>query len=335
MSNKKQYLSYGDVFLIPNYSELKTRADADTSIQMGRFKLKIPVMPANMATTISFETAKWLAQNGYFYILHRFYSYTDVEYWLKSYTMDTGSLPFISLSLGIKERDYDLIHKIAREDYRLDYVTVDVAHGDHAEVYKMLEFLNDYKKNCNPNLFIIGGNVATSDAFNRMAKYCDAVKVGIAYGKSCITYNKTGFASPMFSAIRDVKENAYPVTRVNSDLKSIPMIIADGGISCNGDISKALVAGADMVMCGSMFAACVDSPAPFHPTDSGYKIYFGSASKMNGNTKNIEGTAISIKTNGMTYEQKMTEIKQDLSSAISYSGGVDLKAFKSVEYGTV
>jgi GMP reductase len=110
------------------------------------------------------------------------------------------------------------------------------------------------------------------------------------------------------------------------------MIIADGGITCNGDIVKALVAGADMVMAGSMFARCIDSPAMVDPTDPTKKLYFGSASLMNGNKKNIEGRTISMPMNGMTYEQKYNEIYQDLTSAISYAGGDNLDAFREVEY---
>jgi GMP reductase len=234
-------------------------------------------------------------------------------------------LPFISISVGIKKRDVDLIATIAEEKLRLDFVTVDVAHGDHSEAAGMLRYLNLYKRTFNPDLFIIGGNIATASAYFRMAPFVQAAKVGIACGASCITYNKTGFASPMFSTVQEA--NA-----AKQELEAAPLIIADGGISCNGDIAKALVAGADMVMAGSMFARCIDSPAMVDPTDPTKKLYFGSASSMNGNKKNIEGRTISMPMNGMTYEQKMNEVYQDLTSAISYAGGNNLDAFCEVEY---
>jgi GMP reductase len=179
-------------------------------------------------------------------------------------------------------------------------------------------------------LFIIGGNIATTSAYIRMAPYVQAAKVGIACGASCITYNKTGFASPMFSTVRDIAQ-----TREELMDQVTPAIIADGGISCNGDIAKALVAGADMVMAGSMFARCIDSPAMVDPTDPTKKLYFGSASSMNGNKKNIEGRTLSMPMNGMTYEQKLKEVHQDLTSAISYAGGSNLEAFKEVEYSLI
>jgi GMP reductase len=323
----KKSLNYKDVHLVPNYSELESRAQADTFVDFGKFTFKLPLVPANMASCIDMTKATWLAQNGYFYIMHRFYEYDETLNWMRRMNKCKDLLPFVSISVGIKKRDVDLIATIAEEKLRLDFVTVDVAHGDHSEAIGMLRYLNLYKKSFNPDLFIIGGNIATTSAYIRMAPYVQAAKVGIACGASCITYNKTGFASPMFSTVRDIAQ-------IREELMEqvTPAIIADGGISCNGDIAKALVAGADMVMAGSMFARCIDSPAMVDPTDPTKKFYFGSASSMNGNKKNIEGQTLSMPMNGMTYEQKLKEVHQDLASAVSYAGGSDLTAFNSVDY---
>ena len=327
----KKSLNYKDVHLVPNYSELESRAQADTFVDFGKFTFKLPLVPANMASCIDMTKATWLAQNSYFYIMHRFYEYDETLNWMRRMNKCKDLLPFVSISVGIKKRDVDLIATIAEEKLRLDFVTVDVAHGDHSEAIGMLRYLNLYKKAFNPDLFIIGGNIATSDAYLRMLPYVQATKVGIACGASCITYNKTGFASPMFSTVQEIANTRDEMSRFDN-IKNIPLIIADGGIGCNGDISKALVAGADMVMVGSMFARCIDSPAMVDPTDPTKKLYFGSASLMNGNKKNIEGQTISMPMNGMTYEQKLKEVHQDLTSAISYAGGSDLEAFKEVEY---
>lgn len=327
-------LNYKDVHLVPNYSQLISRKDANTKVNLANKEFELPVVPANMASCISFEKAEWMAQNNYFYILHRFYEYEEIIDWIyQAARFKKTILPYVSVSLGVKKRDVEFIHAIKelkQYNVKLDFVTVDVAHGDHESAIEMLRFLNLYKKNENPDLFIIGGNVATGDAYIRMSGLVDAVKVGIACGASCITYNKTGFASPMFSTIQEVKsakQNLITDRGVNA-----PMIIADGGISSNGDIAKALTAGADMIMCGSMFARCIDSPALVDPTDPTKKLYFGSASSLNGNKKNIEGKTISMPMNGMTYKQKLEEIKQDISSAISYAGGTDLSAFNHVEW---
>jgi GMP reductase len=326
----KKSLNYKDVHLVPNYSDLKSRSHADTFVDFGKFTFKLPIVPANMASCIDMTKATWLAQNGYFYIMHRFYEYDTILNWMRRMNKCKDLLPFISISVGIKKRDVDLIATISDEKLRLDYVTVDVAHGDHSEVMGMLRYLNLYKETFNPDLFIIGGNIATSSAYKRMMPHVQAVKVGIACGASCITYNKTGFASPMFSAVQEIYQYKTTINKIR--FSTAPLIIADGGISCNGDIAKALVAGADMVMAGSMFARCIDSPAMVDPTDPTKKLYFGSASSMNGNKKNIEGRTLSMSMNGMTYEQKFKEIYQDLTSAISYAGGSSLEAFKEVEY---
>jgi GMP reductase len=333
-------LNYKDIHLIPNYSELKSRTEADTFVELGEFAFRLPVVPANMASCIDMTKATWLAQNGYFYIMHRFYEYDEILNWMRRMNKCEDLLPFISISIGIKKRDIELMARIVDEKLRVDFITVDVAHGDHSEAINMLRYLNFYKNTLNPNLFIIGGNIATTQAYVRLAPYVQAVKVGIACGASCITYNKTGFASPMFSTVLDINRcRQSPTSALNSPKsvsklkdKPAPFIIADGGISCNGDIAKALVAGADMVMAGSVFARCIDSPAMVDPTDPTKKLYFGSASSMNGNKKNIEGITLSMPMNGMTYEQKLKEIYQDLTSAISYAGGTDLTSFQTVDY---
>ena len=330
----KKSLNYKDIHLIPNYSELKSRSQADTFVDWGSFTFKLPIVPANMASCISYEKATWLANNGYFYIMHRFYDYDEILNWMRRMNKCKDLLPFISISVGIKKRDVEMLETIVNERLRLDFVTVDVAHGDHLEALQMLKYLKQLKRLLYPELFIIGGNIATTDAYLRMVPYVDAVKVGIACGASCITYNKTGFASPMFSTVKAIADERSELGISDYDIfpKHLPLIIADGGIGCNGDIAKAFVAGADFVMAGSMFARCIDSPAMVDPTDPTKKLYFGSASLMNGNKKNIEGRTISMPMNGMTYEQKMEEVAQDLTSAISYAGGVDLSDFKTVEY---
>ena len=110
-------------------------------------------------------------------------------------------------------------------------------------------------------------------------------------------------------------------------------IIADGGIRCNGDVAKALVAGATMVMAGGLFAACTDSPASvININGLDHKAYFGSASVENkGHNNNVEGKLNQIPNNGMTYGEKLNEITQDLQSSISYAGGKTLSCLTQDE----
>ena len=89
-----------------------------------------------------------------------------------------------------------------------------------------------------------------------------------------------------------------------------------------------------MVMAGWLFASCTDSPAtPSSIGDVPHKAYFGSASYENkGHKNNIEGKLTNIISNGMTYEGKLKEIKQDIQSSISYSGGNNLNSLYNIEY---
>jgi len=187
----------------------------------------------------------------------------------------------------------------------------------------MIEWI---KKNL-PDTKIIAGNVATSDAVRQLSNWgADIVKVGIGQGSPCTTKDKTGFTMPMFSCVK-------LCSNVVLDNGNIVPIIADGGIRCNGDIAKALVAGATMVMAGGLFAACTDSPASVISINGlDHKAYFGSASVENkGHNNNVEGKLNQIPNNGMTYGEKLNEITQDLQSSISYAGGKTLSCLTPCE----
>ena len=152
----KKSLNYKDIHLVPNYSDLRSRAQADTFVDFGKFTFKLPIVPANMASCIDMTKATWLAQNGYFYIMHRFYEYDEILNWMRRMNKCKDVLPFISISIGIKQRDVELMAKIVDEKLRVDYITVDVAHGDHSEVISMLMYLSHLKRMVMPDLFIIG-----------------------------------------------------------------------------------------------------------------------------------------------------------------------------------
>ena len=205
-------LNYKDIHLIPNYSQLKSRSEADSSVKLGDFTFKLPIVPANMASCIDMKKATWLAQNGYFYIMHRFYEYDEILNWMRRMNNCKDLLPFISISVGIKERDVTLLETIIDERLRLNFVTVDVAHGDHEEALHMLKYLKTLKQLLYPELFIIGGNIATPDAYLRMLPYCDAVKVGIACGASCFVAGTKVKTEDGYKPIQSVKPGDYVLT---------------------------------------------------------------------------------------------------------------------------
>ena len=311
-----QALHYKDIVLIPKYSDLESRSLADTSTELAGHIFKVPVVPANMKCTININTARTLSNNGYFYIMHRF-DMDTVEF---ARIANYEGWDLISVSVGVNDSDVIILQKLYDSNNRVDFITVDIAHGHHKKMKDMLGHLQKFRAR---GTKIIAGNIVTKEAAYDLIKWgADVVKVGIGQGYVCTTKDKTGFTMPMFSCV-----NKMPV--------HIP-VIADGGIRCNGDIAKAIVAGASMVMCGSMFARLSDSPsATFKDPHTGeaLKEYYGSASFNNkGHNKNIEGRRELIEADTMTYLQKMQEIQEDLQSAISYAGGSNLNSLMHNEW---
>ena len=307
-------LHYENIFLKPNFNSVQTRSEIDTDVMFCGKTFALPVVPANMRCCVDYDVCKMLDFANYFYIMHRF----DVD--IIKFVEDTndkawmGEFKTISISVGIQSKDASIINELANRHLRVDFITIDVAHGHHSKVADQIKRI----KQSLPGTKIIAGNVASFQGVEYLHNMgADVVKVGIGGGYACTTKDKTGFTYPMFSCIMECAKD-----------RDIP-VIADGGVRCNGDIAKALVAGASMVMCGSIFAACSDSPAPLVRDASGrrFKQYFGSASAHNKiEKKNIEGTMKLMDTDSFTYLEKLQEIKQDLQSAISYAGGCNLGA---------
>lgn len=313
-SETKIAYRYSDICLIPQRGILSSRSQADTSVKLGNRTFMLPILPSNMRCTIDSQLAHTLAYEGYFYIMHRFLD--NVSFIREA----VNNSYYISLSVGVKPEDRLLIKYIKENKISVEYITLDIAHGHCMQALEMISFIRENL----PDTFIIAGNIATPDAaIDLELAGADAVKVGIGQGNACTTKDKTGFTMPMFTCVRSIAEKIR-----------LP-IIADGGVRCNGDIAKAIAAGASMVMSGSLFAECSDSPSDIVTDEYGatYKLYYGSASIHNKTeNRHIEGTLKKIPQNSMTYLHKLEEIRQDLTSAISYSGGKSLNDLKFVDY---
>ena len=152
-------------------------------------------------------------------------------------------------------------------DAHVDVLVLDSSHGHSANVIRCLDML----KNAYPDVPVIAGNVATGAGTEALIKAgADAVKVGIGPGSICTTRVVSGVGVPQISAVMDSYEVA--------DRYGIP-VIADGGIKYSGDITKALAAGANVCMMGSIFAGCDESPGSFELYQGRkYKVYRGMGS---------------------------------------------------------
>ena len=313
-----EIFDYDNILLLPRKCRVESRSECDASVTLGARSFRLPVVPANMKTVVDESICVWLAQNGYFYVMHRF----DLDNLAFVKTMTAKGL-FASISLGVKKPDYDTVDQLAALGLVPEYITIDIAHGHADSVKNMIAHLRDKL----PSTFIIAGNVATPEAVIDLENWgADATKVGVGPGKVCITKLKTGFGTGGWQ-LSALKWCARVATKP---------IIADGGIRDHGDIAKSIRFGASMVMIGALFAGHEESPGKTVEVDGVlFKEYYGSASDFNkGEYKHVEGKRILEPIKGKLADT-LVEMEQDVQSSISYSGGKKLMDIRKVNYVTL
>ena len=177
-------------------------------------------------------------------------------------------------AVGITANVLDRVDALVKA--HVDVIVIDSAHGHSANIFKTLRLIKEHY----PDLQVIAGNVATAEATRDLiAAGADAVKVGIGPGSICTTRVVAGIGVPQVTAVMDCYEEAK---------KTGTPIIADGGIKYSGDMTKAIAAGANVCMMGSIFAGCDESPGDFELFQGRkYKVYrgMGSISAMENGSK--------------------------------------------------
>jgi len=294
-----EIFDYDNILLLPRKCRVESRSECNASVTLGSRSFRIPVVPANMKTVVNEDICFWMAKNGYFYVMHRF----DLDNLQFVRAMKAKGV-YASISLGVKQPDYDTVDKLVAEGLVPEYITIDIAHGHADSVKNMIGYL---KKNM-PAAFVIAGNVATPEAVIDLENWgADATKVGIGPGKVCITKMKTGFGTGGWQL---------------SALKW-----------CARVATKSIRFGATMVMIGSMLAGLEESPGQTVEVDGKlFKEYYGSASDFNkGEYKHVEGKRILEPIKGRL-AGTLREMEEDVQSSISYAGGTRLMDIRKVNY---
>ena len=150
-----EIFDYDNILLLPRKCRVESRSECDASVQLGARRFKLPVVPANMKTVLDESICRFLAANGYFYVMHRF----DVDNVAFTRDMQQRGL-FASISLGVKAPDYATVDRFVAEGLCPEYITIDIAHGHAESVQKMIAYL----KAKIPAAFVIAGNVGTPEA---------------------------------------------------------------------------------------------------------------------------------------------------------------------------
>ena len=239
----KEALTFDDVALVPQYSSILPYETITKTELSKNLKLNIPLLSSAMDTVTESKMAIAIAKSGGLGIIHKNLN-------LKKQALEVKKVKknnmIVGAAVGTNEKDIDRVYKLLES--KVDLIVVDTAHGHTKKVLTIIKKIKKISKNS----IVCAGNIATGKAAKFLADSgVDIVKVGIGPGSICTTRLVTGIGVPQLSAVLDVKKALQ-----NYKTK----IISDGGIKFSGDISKAIAAGADAVMIGSLFAGTTESP---------------------------------------------------------------------------
>ena len=243
MGTIKESLTFDDVTLVPQYSSILPHETITKTELSKNLKLNIPLLSSAMDTVTESKMAIAIAKSGGLGIIHK--NLNPKKQALEVKKVKKNNM-IVGAAVGTNEKDIDRVYKLLES--KVDLIVVDTAHGHTKKVLTIIKKIKKISKNS----IVCAGNIATGKAAKFLADSgADIVKVGIGPGSICTTRLVTGIGVPQLSAVLDVKKALK-----NYKTK----IISDGGIKFSGDISKAIAAGADAVMIGSLFAGTTESP---------------------------------------------------------------------------
>ena len=305
----KEALTFDDVTLAPKYSEVLP-SDVDTSIKLTKnIRLKVPLLSSAMDTVTESKMCIAIAQAGGIGVIHR---NLDIKTQVAEIRKVKKQKLLVGAAVGAGINEFERAKHILKEN--IDLIVVDTAHG-HTK--KVADIIKKIKKIKPKKTALCAGNIATAEAAKFLIKLgVDIIKVGIGPGSICTTRLVAGIGVPQLSAILNVK---------NGLGKRNTLIIADGGIKFSGDIAKALSAGADAVMIGSLFAGTDEAPGKIIKRDGKlFKSFrgMGSIGAMN------KGSA------DRYFQKKQSDsskyVPEGVEGLIKYKGSVSKIIYKLV-----
>lgn len=319
--NNKEQLCFDDILLVPQHSDIESRKQVDLRTTIGRGKtsigMSIPLIAAPMDTVCEWEMATTLRNAGGLGVIHRYNTIEEQTFQLR---MTNGHNKHAMYAIGATgdyiERAWSLIANGASA------LLIDTANG-HSKY--AIGAVKQIRQLFGKDVHIMAGNVSTWEGFARLQDAgADSVRVGIGGGSVCTTRIISGHGMPTLASILDI--------RSKQPYGSGADIVADGGIRNSGDAAKALAAGANAIMVGSMLAGTEESPGSIEINENGkFKTFRGMASREaqydgRGSVSVVEGVATKVPYKGSVADV-VAEFTGGLGSALSYSGANNLKEF--------
>ena len=315
-------LDYSDVLFRPKRSTLKSRKEVDLT-RTYKFKHSnrewqgIPIVASNMDGVGELEVANSLAKYNIITSLTKQHNLDSID----SFKKIKDIYNYVAISCGTSHDSYERLNQIVSQHTYIQFICIDVANG-YSENFS--HFVSSVREKY-PSKTIIAGNVVTADMTQELIlSGADIVKVGIGQGSVCTTRIQTGVGYPQLSAVIECSDAAHGLGA---------HMIADGGCTCAGDVSKAFGAGADFVMLGGMLAGHKQGGGKIISENNKDYIEFYGSSSEEANDKHYggldeyrsaEGKKVRIPYRG-NLDDTIKDILGGIRSTCTYVGAPTLK----------
>ena len=312
-------LCFDDILLVPKKSKIQSRSEIDISVEIGvpsrpnsTLKLRMPFIIAPMEFISSTEMLKEISRFGGIGFVTRFQEKHDRLFQAGLLNNKAG------FAISVEESyDKEFIDQILSNGVRLILLDTAVGHTELVvnAVKSIRSIVPDY-------VHIMTGNVSSYEAYKDLIDAgADSVRVGIGGGSACTTRTATGFGVPVLGSVMDIYDQ----------IKDDPIngLISDGGIKQNGDIVKAIAAGASAVMMGGMFAGhdeCTSNKlrglASLETQLERPEVFIPE-----GEVPHIEGVSGTVRSRGPVNDT-VIGMKNNLQSGLAYSGEDNIRDFQ-------